>query len=290
MCDDRTDADSRPLAAMSRRDVVALAGSVALTWASQGAAAAPKVVGRAVDVTTPDGKANAWFAAPARGRLPAVLMWPDIYGLRPAYQQMAERLAASGYAVLAINPFYRSTRGSVIGPGEAKDAGTRARIMPMRALLTAEAANRDTRACIAFLHQQKNVDPRAKAAVIGYCMGGPISVRAAAAEPEKVGAVCSFHGGALATEDAGSPHRSIAGGKARFFIAVAQNDDRQFPEDKVRLRSAFDAAGRSADIKVYPALHGWCPPDSPTYDAAQADDAWGRMLALLSKSLVRERA
>jgi len=290
MCDEVSDADARIASTISRRGVVTFAGGAALASALPGQLlAAPtgklEVAGQAVSVTTPDGTANGWFAAPLRGRHAPVVLWSDIYGLRPAYEQMAERLAADGYAVLVINPFYRSGPGPFVGPDDPKDAATWARIMPARGLLTGAAATRDTVACLDYLAAQRSVDPGRKAAVIGYCMGGQIGLRAAGALPDRIGAVCSFHGGAMVTDDVDSPHLSIAAGKAQYLIAVAQNDDRQFPEDKARLRAAFDHAGLTASVEVYSALHGWCPPDSPTYNVVQAEVAWAAMLRLFIRAL-----
>jgi carboxymethylenebutenolidase len=286
MCDDSTDNDLDALGMISRRDLGVLAASLGVAAAFPAGAASSRLIERDVMVPTPDGKADAFFVAPAKGRHPAVLIWPDVYALRPAFRDMAKRLAGAGYAVLAINPFYRSMKAPIIAPDDPRDASTRAKIAPMRQLLTSDAAIRDSIACFAFLDRQKNVDRKRKGAVTGYCMGGPIAMRAADQMPDRIGAVGSFHGGGLATDKPDSPHLMLPKSKASYLIAIAENDDKANPAEKDKLRAAFDAAGRSAEIEVYAgAMHGWCPPDSRAYNAEQAERAWGRMLALFAKAL-----
>jgi carboxymethylenebutenolidase len=286
MCDDSTDKDLDALGMVSRRDLGVIAASLGVAAAFPASAAAPKLIERDVMVPTPDGKADAFFVAPAKGRHPAVLIWPDVYALRPAFRDMAKRLAGAGYAVLAINPFYRSMKAPIIAPDDPRDAATRAKIAPMRQLLTTEAAIRDSIACFAFFDRQKSVDRKRKAAVTGYCMGGPLAMRAADQMPDRIGAVCSFHGGGLVTDKPDSPHLMIPKSKASYLIAIAENDDKSNPQEKDILRAAFASAGRSAEIEVYAgAMHGWCPPDSRAYNAEQAERAWGRMLALFANGL-----
>lgn len=297
MCDDRTEADNETFLErerdLSRRGFATLATGALATGAlaacASGKTAAGEtlaVVEREVDVTTPDGVADSYFVHPARGKHPAVLVWPDIRGLRPAFRQMGKRLAESGYAVLVVNPFYRGARGEVVKPGESySDPAVRARIRPLAQALNPTTAATDARAFLAYLDAQAAVDTARKAGTAGYCMGGPLVMRTAAAVPERVGAVASFHGGGLATDAPTSPHLLIPQMKASFLIAVAQNDDERGPTEKETLRTAFAAQNLAAEIEVYPAQHGWCPPDSQVYDAVQAERAWGRMLALFSTAL-----
>lgn len=287
MCDDQTDKDLEQSSLFSRRDFGLLAGGLSLAAASGPAfAAGIKLKEREVSVPTPDGKADGFYVAPARGKHPGVLIWPDIYGLRPAMRDMARRLAGDGYAVLVVNPFYRSITGSVLKPDDPRDAETRARIMPMRALLTPDAVDRDAKALVAFLDSQKGVDRAKGVGAMGYCMGGALVLRTAAAMPDRVRAGASYHGGSLATDKADSPHRLLPQSRASYLIAVADNDDKQDPEDKVRLGAAMQAAGLPAEIEVYAgAMHGWCPPDSKAYHPVQAERAWARTLALFSTAL-----
>jgi carboxymethylenebutenolidase len=287
MCDDHTEADNLAHAQMTRRDVGVLAGSLGVVAAFPASAAAVAVIERDVMVTTPDGKADCYFVAPARGKHPAVLVWPDIMGLRPAFRQMGKRLAEAGYAVLVVNPFYRVAMAPIIAPGEnMQDPVVRAKLMPMMAALTPATNETDAKAFVAFLDAQPNVDRKRKMATTGYCMGGPITMRTAALLPKRIGVGASFHGGGLATDKADSPHLLIPEMKASFLVAIAENDDQRDPAAKGLLRTTFDKHGLSAEIEVYAgAMHGWCPPDSRAYNLAQAERAWSRMLALFAKAL-----
>jgi carboxymethylenebutenolidase len=243
--------------------------------------------GKDVDIKTPDGTADAYFVHPAKGKHPAVLIWPDIFGLRPAFKQMATRLAESGYAVLVVNPFYRSRRAPT-APEHAdfSDPPTRNALMALLGTLTADTAQVDARAFASFLDQQSAVDTQRKIGTTGYCMGGPLVMRTAAAVPERIGACATFHGGGLVTDKPDSPHLLIPGMKAQFLIAIAENDDAKEPAAKDTLRNAFAQAKLPAEIEVYAGTkHGWCPSDSPVYDHDQAEKAWDRMLALFGRSL-----
>jgi carboxymethylenebutenolidase len=285
MCDDQTERENA--AWLSRRDLGLIAGSFAIAAAAPAPGKALAVVQRDVMVKTPDGMSDCTFVAPAKGKHPGVLIWPDIFGLRPAMQQMAKRLAESGYAVLVVNPFYRSAKAPIAPTGQALDAGFRAKVGPMRALLTPEAVVRDATAYVAFLDAQKATDTKRKIGTQGYCMGGPIVLRTAAALPGRIGAGASFHGGGLATDAPDSPHLLAPQMKASFLIAVAENDDQRNPQEKEKLGAALTAAGLKAEIEVYAgAMHGWCPPDSQVYNAAQAEKAWARLLALYKSALV----
>lgn len=284
MCDEQTERDLDELG-VSRRSFAVIAGSVGLVAAFPAGAAGHAVKEQDVVVTTPDGQIDAYFVAPAKGRHPAVLIWPDIFGLRPAMRQMGKRLAEAGYSVIVVNPFYRSAKAPIT-TSATLDQAFRDKVMPMRALLTQDAVMRDATAIIGWLDKQTSVDTRRKIGTQGYCMGGPLVMQTAAAVPGRVGAVASFHGGGLATAAPDSPHLLIPRMKAQFLIAVADNDDKKDPAEKERLRTAFDAAKLPAEIEVYQgAMHGWCPPDSRAYDAAAAEKAWSRLLALYGKAL-----
>ncbi len=285
MCDDHTadDNDRGP----TRRDFGIGMGAASLIALLPSPAGAVTVAGRAVTIRTPDGTADAYFVAPATGRHPAVLIWPDIMGLRPAFEQMARRLAESGYAVLVVNQFYRSVKAPFLKPGESFDQpAVRDRIMPWRTPLTPEAVTDDGKAFVAWLDAQKQVDTRRGLAVTGYCMGGPMMMRIAAARPDRVKAGASFHGAALVGDAADSPDKLVPTLKGGYLIAIAANDDARSPDDKTRLRQAFAAAQIPAEIEVYEgANHGWCPPDSRAYNQPQAERAWSRQLALFKKQL-----
>jgi carboxymethylenebutenolidase len=236
-----------------------------------------------VTVTTPDGSADCYFVHPASGAAPGVLMWPDIFGLRPAFRQMGKRLAESGYSVLVVNPFYRTQKAPTAGSGSATPID---QLMPLARSLNATTQMTDAKAFIAWLDAQPSVAKDRKMGTQGYCMGGPIAFRTAAAVPDRVGAVASFHGGGLVTDKPDSPHLQAAASKAQFLVAIAANDDARSPNDKNVLKETFAKASLTAEIEVYAdAAHGWCPPDSKVYNEPQAEKAWGRLLVLYGKAL-----
>jgi carboxymethylenebutenolidase len=236
-----------------------------------------------VNVTTPDGTADCYFVHPASGTAPAVLVWPDIFGLRPAFRQMGKRLAESGYSVLVVNPFYRVKKAPTAEAGGATNIQT---LMPLARALNETTQMTDAKAFIAWLDGQASVAKNRKVGTQGYCMGGPIAFRTAAAVPDRVGAVASFHGGGLVTDQPNSPHLQAAKTKAQFLIAIADNDDKRSPNDKTTLKDTFSKANLPAEIEVYTGgAHGWCPPDSQVYNEALAEKAWSRLLALYGKAL-----
>lgn len=234
-----------------------------------------------VTVNTPDGACDAFFVHPARGRHPGVILWPDAIGLRDTKKSMARRLAAEGYAVLVVNQYYR-TAPAPLGLDFAafRTPEGRAKIGPLMGSLTPEAVSRDAVAHVAFLDAQRVVDKRRKIGTQGYCMGGAMALRTAAAVPGRVGAAASLHGGSLVTDRPDSPHRLLAASRASYLIAVARDDDAKAPGDKDELRRAAVAAGRHAEIEVYAANHSWCVPDAPAFDLAEAVRAYSRILAL----------
>ncbi|OFV93773.1 MAG: dienelactone hydrolase [Acidobacteria bacterium RIFCSPLOWO2_12_FULL_65_11] len=236
-----------------------------------------------VTVMTPDGTADCYFVHPASGTAPAVLVWPDIFGLRPAFRQMGKRLAETGYSVLVVNPFYRVKKAPTADAGAATPIP---QLLPLAQALSESTQTTDAKAFIGWLDRQASVARNRKVGTQGYCMGGPMALRAAAAVPDRVGAVASFHGGGLVTDMSNSPHLQAAKTKAQLLIAIAANDDMRAPNEKDVLKATFAQANLPAEIEVYAgAAHGWCPPDSGVYNEPQAEKAWGRLLALYSKAL-----
>jgi len=236
-----------------------------------------------VTVTTPDGAADCYFAHPASGTAPGVLVWPDIFGLRPAFRQMGKRLAQSGYSVLVVNPFYRAKKAPTADAGAATPIE---QVRPLAQGLNETTQMTDAKAFIEWLDRQSSVAKNRKIGTQGYCMGGPIAFRTAAAVPDRVGAVASFHGGGLVTDKPNSPHLQAAKTQAQFLIAIAANDDMRSPNEKSVLKETFDKANLPAEIEVYTdAAHGWCPPDSRVYNEPKAEKAWNRLLVLYGKAL-----
>jgi carboxymethylenebutenolidase len=280
MCDQ--DHFAEDLTKYSRRDVGTLAAAVGLAMMLPRAAHAVDVKESDVSVKTPDGDCDAYFVTPTTGAHAAVLVWPDIFGLRPAFRQMGKRLAEEGYSVLVVNPFYRQKKAPTAANGASTPIPD---VVPLMQALNATTHATDARAFIAWLDSRPEVDRNKKVGTTGYCMGGPIVMRTAAAVPNRVGAGGSFHGGGLVTNNPDSPNLLIPQMQAQFLIAVAENDDMREPNTKNVLKDAFAAAKVSAEIEVYPAAHGWCPPDSQVYDRAQAEKAWGRMLAMFKTAL-----
>lgn len=274
--------DPEELKKYTRRDFGALAASAGLLTALPSVANAAAVTEREVTITTADGSCDAYFVAPTSGAAPGVLVWPDIFGLRPAFRQMGRRLAESGYSVLVVNPFYRQKKAPTAAQGGQTPI---AEVMPLMQALTPAMHLSDAKTFVAWLDAQREVDKSRKLGTTGYCMGGPIAVRTATVAPNRVGAVGTFHGAAMVTAAPDSPHRLVAQTQARYLIAVAENDDTKDPEAKVTLRAAFDTAKLPAEVEVYPAAHGWCPPDTQVYNAAQAERAWTRLLSTFGTAL-----
>jgi carboxymethylenebutenolidase len=290
MCDEITERDNAEYLSrkgLTRRDFNRHSVGVALAMMLPAVANAVDVVEQEVLVPTPDGMADCYFVHPAKGAHAAVIVWPDIMGIRTSFRMMGKRLAESGYSVLVVNPYYRSVKGPVIEDGESfSNPAVRERLMPFYRSLSPETAVTDGRAFVAYLDQQPSVDTGRKIGTTGYCMTGSYTMLLAAALPERIGAAGSFHGGGLATDADNSPHLLVPKMKAGFLIAIAANDDEKDPNAKILLREAFDQAGVSAEIEVYEdTLHGWCPPDSVVYNEAQAERAWSRLLALFQREL-----
>ena len=287
MCDDRTVVDNTQYLRgnkLTRRQFGAVSAGAGLAMLLPRPANAQSVTEIDLDVTTSDGVADSYFVHPSSGAHPGVLIWPDAFGLRPAKRQMAKRLAESGYSVLVVNPYYRAQRAPVVNTTNFADV--RDTIMPLMGALNAETQTRDATAFVSFLDSQASVDRVRKMGTMGYCMGGPFTMRTAAAAPDRIGAAASFHGGGLVTDQPDSPHLLVPKMKAHYLFAIAENDDENQPEAKDVLRDTFAQAELPAEIEVYDgAMHGWCPPDSTVYHEAQAERAWSRLLALFDNAL-----
>jgi len=258
------------------------------TVASAPALAQSNVVDKDVEVKTADGTCDAVLFHPAgRGSWPAVLVWPDIMGLRPAFRDMGRRLAGQGYVVLVPNPFYRSAKAPVIGDNfDFSNPEQRAKLTGYRNAMSDEGVDHDAQAYLAFLDAQSQTSKTRKAGVQGYCMGGSLSFRTAAAVPGRIAAVGSFHGGnGLVTKNPNSPHLLIAKTNAAYLICQAQNDDAQNPQMKDELKAAFVAANRQAIVDVYQANHGWCVKGGQVYNEAEAERAWTALTQLYKTSL-----
>ena len=287
MCDDQTLADNSEYLrskGLTRRQFGVVTAGAGLAMLLPRAANAQAVSEADLDITTPNGVADCYFVHPSSGQHPGVLIWPDAFGLRLALRQMGKRLAESGYSVLVVNPYYREQRAPVVD--STNFAEVRDTIMPLMGSLNADTQTSDAVTFINFLDRQASVDPNRKMGTMGYCMGGPFTMRTAAAVPERVGAGASFHGGGLVTDASDSPHHLAPSMTAQFLFAIAENDDTNDPEAKDVLRDTFAQAGLAAEIEVYEgAMHGWCPPDSTVYSEAQAERAWSRLLVLFENAL-----
>jgi carboxymethylenebutenolidase len=277
---------------VTRRAVLLTIGAVA---ASSGVsvpafaedAGARRVTERDVSVRTADGHADAALFYPTgRGKWPAVLMWPDILGLRPVFREMGKRLAAQGYVVLVVNPYYRAKKAPVVvGPFDFNNKADTNKIMAFRDGLTDAMVDRDSAAYVTFLDSQPQTDRHRKMGVQGFCMSGPISFRTAAMRPDRIGAVATFHPGALVTDKPSSPHLLIPKTRASYLVLIAKNDAEHMPKEKTTLDAAFAAARLTAKVEVYPANHGWTVAGSQTYDEQQAERAWAELLSFYRTSL-----
>lgn len=290
MCDEFTERDTEEYLrkqGITRRDFNRTGAGAAVLMMLPPVANALDVVESDIEVETPDGMADCYFVHPAEGAHAAVIVWPDIVGIRASFRMMGKRLAESGYSVLVVNPYYRTVKGNAVPEGSSfGEPAVREVLMPHARSLSAETCVTDGRAFVKFLDSQSSVDTGRKIGTTGYCMTGSYTMRLAADMPDRIGAGGSFHGGGLASDSEESPHLLVPQMKAGFLIAIAANDDEKDPNSKVLLREAYDAAGVEAEIEVYEdTLHGWCPPDSRAYNEAQAERAWRRLLALFEREL-----
>ncbi len=290
MCDERTYQDNLEFKnnerQVSRRQFNKISAGAGLAIMLPPVANAQEITSSHVEVTTPDGIADCYYTHPVSGSHAAVIIWPDIFGLRPAFETMGDRLAQSGYAVLVVNPFYRLQPAPTSNSTDLSDPENRNKLFGMMSTLTAETNTQDAEAFVTWLDAQKEVDTSRGVGTTGYCMGGPLVMRSVAAVPHRFRAGATFHGGGLATNDDSSPHLLIPETNASMLHAIAANDDESNPVAKDMLREAYGAADISAEIEVYEGtLHGWCPPDSTVYHEEQAERAWSRLLALFDNAL-----
>jgi len=298
MSEDKKPNEATQETAVSRREFGAV--SLAAGWAAVAGAPAAEAAERPlaetdVMVKTPDGNCDAAFIHPTTGTFPGVLIWTDVFGLRPSMRQFARRIAAEGYSVLVPNPFYRTAKAPVFDNPSTFDFTNQAdtaKLPPLTGPLNAPGAvEKDAIAFVAFLDAQKEVDKAKKIGTQGYCMGGPLVVKTAAAVPDRIGAAGSFHGGGLVTDNPNSPHLLAPKIKARMYFGIAANDDMRQPDAKDKLKAAFAAANVPAEIEVYSSLHGWCVPDmplqngAPIYNMPDAERAWGKLVALYRTAL-----
>jgi carboxymethylenebutenolidase len=286
MCDqdhfeeDRQEYEARGLVTRKQFGVMLGAGIAMLLPRVAGAVT---VTEAEVNVTTPDGTADCYFVHPASGTAPGVLIWPDIFGLRPAFRQMGKRLAESGYSVLVVNPFYRAKKAPTAAAGGATPLQD---VMPLARGLNETTHMTDAKAFIGWLDEQAPVAKNRNMGTQGYCMGGPMAFRTAAAMPDRIGAVATFHGGGLVADAPNSPHLQAARSHAQFLVCIAANDDARAPNDKNALKETFAKANLPAEIEVYAgSMHGWCPPDSQVYNEPLAEKAWSRLLVLYGRAL-----
>jgi carboxymethylenebutenolidase len=285
----------------SRREFVALSAAAGLAAAAAGTASAAqmKVVEHDVNIKTADGNCDAAYFHPASGKHPGVIIWTDIFGLRPTFRAFGRRLAGSGYSVLVPNPFYRTAKSPVfteeeIGKFDFRSQTARAKMAQITGPINAAGAiESDAKAHIGFLDSQRSVDTSKKLGTQGYCMGGPLVFKTCATDPDRVGAGATFHGGGLVTDKPDSPHLLIPKMKSRMYVAIATSDDVRQPEAKDVLRKAFADAHVQAEVVVYQGMqHGWTVPDmphqangQPIYNKPEAERAWGKLLELYSATL-----
>ena len=285
MADDAFPASINEKQPLSRRGFAALSMGAGLAVA--GSALAADIVEADVELKTPDGICDAaLFHPPGKGSWPGIIIFTDILGLRPVFRDMARRLSSDGYTVLVPNPFYRTRKAPVIdGPFDFNSPADRAKLTPLTAPLNRTTQTTDIGAYVAFMNAQKTVNRRKKMGVVGYCMGGPFVMVAAALAPDRIGAAAMFHGGGLVTDQPDSPHLLVPKMKTAAYLGVAQNDDARQPDAKDKLRQAFADARLAATVEVYPANHGWCVKDGPAYDAAAAERAWANLTSLYGRVL-----
>lgn len=282
MCDSDNQSGYIVDTSLTRRSAVLALSSVAAVSTLPGAAFAAPVAETDVMVKTADGSIDAALFHPkGHGSWPAVLLWPDILGLRPVFREMGRRLAAEGYVVLVPNPFYRTRRAPIVtGPFDFNDKAAVGKLFVLKDSLTDARIDSDIKALFAFLDHQPQVDRHKGAGVQGYCFSGPFAFRAAALEPARIRAVATFHGGGLVTKDPSSPHLLIPKSRAAYLVDIARNDDQKQPEAKNVLKATFASAKRPASVEVFGADHGWCVAGSPTYNEAEAERAWKQLLQL----------
>ncbi|MEO6387672.1 MAG: dienelactone hydrolase family protein [Croceibacterium sp.] len=286
MCD-QDQLNAMGSAAVSRRQFAALGAMATLaactTMESQAVGGLAESM---VSFPAHNGTMDAFFVHPAAGKHPAVIIWPDIAGLRDAFKAMGRRLAASGYSVLVVNPFYQDAPAPQFADFEAfRSGGGFQKVGPWMAKNTYETVISTAQAVVTWLDQQAAVDTSRGIGTQGYCMGGPFVIRTAAAVPARIKAGATFHGAGLVADEATAPYKLLPQTRASYLIAIAKNDDAQNPTHKDLFKQAAAAAGRPAEVEVYGGDHGWTVPDSPVYNEAEAERAWARLLALYNSAL-----
>ncbi len=282
---------------VSRRDFTALGAAAGLAAGVGSTSAAEAVTETDVIIKTPDGVCDAAFIHPATGSHAGVIIWTDIFGLRPSFRDLGKRVAAQGYCVLIPNPFYRTAKSPVV-----VDASNFNFVDPASRAKTAEwtgpinqpgAIERDSTTYVTWLDAQPQVNKSKKMGTQGYCMGGPLVFKTTASNPERVGAGATFHGGGLVTDKPNSPHLLIPKMHSRMYIAIAASDDTKQPDAKDTLKSSFAAAEVPAEVVVYKGtFHGWTVRDmpkqadgTPTYNPPEAERAFDALLALYKDSI-----
>jgi carboxymethylenebutenolidase len=286
--------DAHPKDITRRNFTAIVVGAGLATTVRSAEAAGSEVVETDVEIKTPDGTCDAAFIHPKSGSHPGVLIWPDAFGLRPSMREIGRRIAAEGYSAVVPNPFYLLSKAPFTDASNFnfQNPDDMAKLRPLMASVNAPGnAEKDAAAYVAFLDAQKKVKPKKKIGTHGYCMGGALVVRTAAALPDRIGAGASFHGGGLVTDKPDSPHLLAPKIQARMYFGIAASDDSRQPDAKDKLKEAFSAAKVSAEIEVYPAQHGWCVPDmpvrdgAPIYNKAEAERAWAKLVALYKAAL-----
>jgi len=250
-----------------------------------------EVTAESVDIDAADGTADAIFVRPASGGPhPAVLLYMDAYGIRPALEAHAARLAAAGYCVLVPNLFYRNGRSPVLEDLEqlmrSEDRSALfAQLRPKIEALTPEAANADAKAWLGFLRDRAEARD-GPIGTVGYCMGGRFSLRLAGEFPAAVAAAASFHGAGMATDQPDSPHLAAVHATGELYIGHADNDRGMDPEQMGRLTRALAEAHVRHTAELYVgALHGWTQTDAQVYDEAATERHWSRLLELFGRVL-----
>ncbi len=240
-----------------------------------------------IEIATAEGISPAYVFHPeGTGPWPAVLVYMDALGIRPAMLEIGERLAANGYVALVPDYFYRSGPYEPMDPAVIFGDPEKRKVLFERFVgpATAEAVMADTRAYFAYLAAQSDVRP-GPIGVHGYCMGGRLALIAVGTYPDRFAAMGSFHGGRLATEDPDSPHLLAPKIEARVYVAGAIEDASFDDEQKARLERALTDARVAHTIETYPAKHGWVFRDFPVYDAAASERHWDALLALYAETL-----
>jgi carboxymethylenebutenolidase len=244
--------------------------------------------GEMVDISTDDGVADAYLSRPSGrdGSGPGVLFIMDAFGLRPRIEEMVDRIAARGFVVLAPNVLYRAGPASTTEMPDLEDPAQRdpffARLMPAMAELTPERIVSDGAAYLDYLGGLASPP----FAITGYCLGGRVGWRIAAAYPERVAALAAFHAGGLVSDDEDSPHLSAGAISAELYLGHADNDQSMTPEHVAALEQALEEVGARYRSELYEgAAHGYTMSDTAAYDEAAAERHFAELFALLGRTI-----